>query len=43
MKLRVKDEIPNNQVFLGQKLYKSHETIFGEMKEAREYQSLQID
>lgn len=43
MQLRIKDEIPNEQIFLGQNMYKSHETIFGEMEEAIEYKSLKVD
>ena len=32
-KIRVKDEIPNEQIFLASHVYKSHESIYGEMLE----------
>ena len=43
MKLRVKDEIPSEQIFFGQKIYKSHESIFGDIDASINYNFLTVD
>lgn len=36
-KIRVKDEIPSEIIFLGQRVYYSHESVFGDKEEPIDY------
>ena len=42
-KIRMKDEIPNEQIFLGTKVYKSYEKVLGEKDEPFKYTFLYKD
>ena len=43
VKIRVKDEIPNEQIYIGTRLYKSLEHIFGEKGQANLYTYLKTE
>ena len=42
-KIRVKDEIPYELMFLGQRVYDSHESILGDKDSPYDYQFLEMD
>ena len=43
VKIRMKDEIPSEQIYLGTRFYKSHEKVFGEKDDAYLYSYLKAD
>lgn len=42
-KIRVKDEIPNELMFLGQRVYDSHESVIGDKDAPFKYNFLELD